>query len=142
LVDPALGFTSGAFVAGETGTPRVRDLNIFDYVRNFDGTTTVRLLDYMSFIDNQGHTGGVNLAPLPCCVFDDIATNAAYIGDLPTTALLNLIGLSPGQVLTFSGEEWIVFPAKQAGAFDTTKLGVNPLNVPTSAFYGIAYRKA
>lgn len=137
LLDPALSFTDGP-IDGATA----RDLCIFYYTGVVNGNTQTRLLDYFGHINNQGHTGGVNIAPLPCCVFDSDFTNAAYIGDLPSVGMVNIVGLSPGQVLTFGAEEWIVFPLKQAGTFNASKAGGNPANVPNSVMYGMAYRKA
>lgn len=137
LLDPALSFTDGPI-----DNAQARDLCIFYYNGVVNNNTATRLLDYFSFIKNQGHTGGVNITPFPCCLYDTAIQNAAYVGDLPSVGMVNIVGLSPGQVLTFGAEEWIVFPLKQAGPFDSSKSGGNPTNVPNSVMYGMAYRKA
>lgn len=138
LLDPALNFTDGA-IDGAVA----RSLTAYYYTDPiFSANNATRLLDYFSNMTNDAYTGGVNIAPLPIVVYDAATTNAAYIGDVPGIGLVNMFGLSPGQVLTFGAEEWIVFPQKQMGSYAASQVGSNPINECNSVMYGIAYRKA
>lgn len=138
LLDPALNFTDGALDG-----PAARTTCSYYYTDPiFSFNNATRLLDYFSNVTNDAYTGGVNIAPLPCVVYDAAGANAAYIGDVPGVGMVNMFGLSPGQVLTFGSEEWIVFPQKQMGSFAATVAGSNPINEPNTVMYGYAYRKA
>lgn len=137
LLDSSLGFTAGAqeqILAYELCTR--------SYFRTVQGNYWSRMLDFASSIRNHSFTGGVNLAPLP--VMARAASDNSlfsYLGDLPNICYVNMIGLSPGQVLTFAGDEWICFPLKQYSIVDACKFGAAPQNKPSSAFYGLAYKK-
>lgn len=137
LLDTGLGFASGAITS-----PNVRQSCTRYYTDPAGSNTTGRLLDYISNISNHVHTGGVNLMPIPTCVFATNSIDHAFVGALPGICLVNMNSLSPAQVLTFGTEEWIVFPLKQTGTVQATNTEVNAQPDTNSAMYGFAFRKA
>lgn len=137
LLDPALGFTDGPIIS-----PGVKGVCSRYYDDRSGSIYANRLLDYLSNVVNHTHTGGVNLAPIPVCVYATNNADHAYIGELPGIALVNMTGLSPSQVLTFGAEEWIVFPMKQTGTIGNSNTGATPQPDPNSIMYGFAWRKA
>lgn len=137
LLDPAQGFDSGAIIQAN-----VRKLCEREYFRTVNGNNSAHLLDFASTIKNHSFTGGVNLAPLPVQVLGSPDSSlTAYVGDIPNVCYVNMMGLSPGQILTFAGDEWMCFPMKQYGLVENCKFGASPVEKPNTAFYGFAYKK-
>lgn len=136
VLDPTLGF-----VDGPVESPLVRQTCTRYYDPNDIGVdSTGRLLDYFSGIDNQSHTGGVPIFPLPVVIYDGVGANT-YIGEIPTIGLVNMTGLSAGQIVSFAGEDWMVFPLKQVGVLSACKYKASPQPVCNSINYGIAVKK-
>lgn len=135
LLDPSLFFTDGPII--DTSL-----LNICDreYSLTADTNNSARFLDYFCVVENKTFTGGVVLSPLPAISTAGTNDVRAYIGDFPGVALVNMMGLSPGQTLTFADEEWLVFPLKQFGTQEAAKFGNNALPFPNSWRYGLAYK--
>lgn len=137
LLDPALGFADGALQQ-----LYIHNISDREYFRTVSGNNSSRPLDFASSIRNHSFTGGVNLAPLMMMTGATADGSLfSYLGDLPNICYVNMMGLSPGQVLTFAGDEWICFPLKQYSIVDACKFGASPQNKPSSAFYGLAYKK-
>lgn len=134
IIDPALGFADGPI-----DNPSTRDLSRRFGSKSTSDTTTY-WLDFFQGVRNQAYTGGVTLAPFPVFVIGS-SGNICFVGEIPTIALVSMIGLSPSQVLTFASEEWVVFPMKRYGLPDNMRTGINPLDQTTSVNYGFAYRK-
>lgn len=137
VLDPTLDFADGPIES-----PAIRNISQ-RYYNDPVGISASSFLDYFSNLENHTYTGGVMISQFPvCAVGTDDATVHAYIGEIPQIGLVNMYGLAPGQILQFSSEEWIVFPLKQTGPLDATKIGANPKYVTNSAMFGYAIRKA
>lgn len=138
VADPLLGFADGPLVSSNVWPTSHR------YIQNTFGSGAnipASFLDYFMSVDNQGHTGGVPIFPLPMLIYPNDQSALAHIGDIPAIGLVNMTGLSAAQVLDFAGEEWVVFPFKQYGTIAAAVGGVSPLPLPNSLNYGLAYRK-
>lgn len=134
VLDPALFFTDGPVMAQSWS------LCDREYSKTTNVNNTSRFADYFCNVTNKTFAGGIILTPLP--VFCAAASQdvMAVVGEFPQMALVNMQGLSPGQTLTFGGDEWLVFPWKQFGTQEAAKYGSNPLPQPNSWRYGFAYR--
>lgn len=136
LLDPALFFSAGAL---ENPTLRIT-CNRY-YLFDFPSNSTHLILDFQRHIANQTVTGGVPINPLPVAVQGTTDSLHAFVGAFPGVGAVSVRGLAPGQVLDFSGEEWIVFPLKQAGNVVNARLGGQATLDCNSTFYGLAYKK-
>ncbi len=134
LLDPALDFTDGPIDGPTVWHTSSRD------TQRIVTSTAARLLDYFKTIANHSFTGAIPLSPLPIIVGGDNSVRA-YVGDIPGVCLVDVTGLSPGQILTFATDEWVVFPLKQFGLDVNAHGGASPQDVCNSTNYGFAYRK-
>lgn len=134
LLDPALFFTDGPTMSQPWSTCDRE----YGKVTNVNNTS--RWADYFCNVTNKPFTGGIILTPLPVVVNPASQDVMSVVGEYPQIALVNMQGLSPGQVLTFGDDEWMVFPWKQFGTAEAMKYGSNPLPQPNSWRYGFAYR--
>lgn len=137
LLDPALFFDDGALEM-----PALQQTCSRDVFFSFSSAQPQRLLDYQRYILNQTVTGGAPITPLPVAVIGTTNSLHAFVGVFPGVGAISIRGLSPGQVLTFAGEEWIVFPLKQIGNVVNANNGGQATLDCNSAFYGLAYKKA
>jgi hypothetical protein len=97
------------------------------------------ILDFFTGVQNQSMTGGIPLHTLP--MIADPGTQICYIGDLSNIRLVNILGLSPAQVVSYAGDDWVVFPLKQQGDINSQCFGATPLPVCNTGYYGLAYKK-
>lgn len=137
IIDPTLGFLDGA-----VESPLLRQTSSRYYFKDAIGDSVGRFLDMLTMYDNQGYTGGVPIFPCPIIVRNAANNAQAYVGEIPFFGQVNMDGLSPGQVLDFAGEEWIVFPLKQHGTYEAATNGISPQPVCNTLNYGIAIKKA
>ena len=136
LLDPALFFDDGALE-----TPTIRPNCSRGYLFSFSNLETQLILDFQRHVANQTVTGGTPVTPLPVAVQGTTDSLHAFVGAFPGVGAVSIRGLAPAQVLDFAGEEWIVFPLKQAGNVVNTRLGGQATLECNSAFYGLAYKK-
>lgn len=137
LLDPALFFEDGALEL-----PTLRLNSSREYGAGVSSTTPQRLLDFQRLIVNQLATGGTHISPLPVAVQGTTDSLHAFVGVFPGVGAVSMRGLAPGQILTFAGEEWIVFPLKQQGNVANANGGGQATLDCNSAFFGLAYKKA
>lgn len=134
IVDPSLGFTDGLhYPAWHVSSQRLA------FTSGATSIGTGLMLDYFTSVQNQAMTGGVPLHCLPCVA--DAGTVLCYLGDLSLVRLVNIAGLSPAQVLSFAGDDWVCFPLKQQGDINSQCFGTTPLPAPNSGYYGLAFKK-
>ena len=136
LLDTTLFFEDGALE-----NPTIRLNCSRGYTFTFVSNSSQRLLDFQRHIVNQTATGGVTISPLPVAVQGTTDSLHAFVGVFPGVGAVSMRGLSPGQVLTFAGEEWIVFPLKQFGNVTNANNGGQATLDCNSTFYGLAYKK-
>jgi hypothetical protein len=137
VVDPTLGFTDGLHYPDWHNTSHQ-----YPWVSNAYDSGNVGesfILDYFTGVQNQSMTGGVPLHALPVIV--DAGTVLCYLGELSLVRLVNIVGLSPGQVISFAGDDWVAFPMKQQGDVNAQVGGATPLPICNSGYYGLAFKK-
>jgi hypothetical protein len=138
VVDPLLGFTDGPIQG-----PNIWQTNHRYIENNYVNGQNVHasFTDYFMSVDNQGHTGGTPIFPLPILTYPNDQSAMAYLGELHYVGIVGMTGLAPGQILDFAGEEWMCFPIMQYGTRAAAVGGSSPLPQPNSLNYGLAYRK-
>lgn len=137
LLDTGLFFDAGALEL-----PTIRLSCSREFGSGISSTNGQRLLDFQRLVVNQLATGGTNISPLPVAVQGTTDSLHAFVGVFPGVGAVSMRGLAPGQVLTFAGEEWIVFPLKQQGnVANANGQGQATLDC-NSTFLGLAYKKA
>lgn len=137
LLDPALDFTDGNLDIDGAGNVKN---TCHRWTQRTISDTSAYLLDFFGTTQNHSHTGGVLISPLPIQIYGT-GSVAAYVGDIPGIGLVNMTGLSPGQLLTFAGETWMVFPMKQFGLNENAEGGATPIDQVNSTNHGFAVRK-
>lgn len=138
IADPALGFNDGV-IAGYGPLPVARPYNF--YAEGDDYPAQGLHLDFWSLLQNQNITGGVQLIPVGYNIYGNTQDVQLWIGEIPRFRLCKMDGLSPGQTISYAGEDWLVFPAKQLGYESAERFGSNPQPDTNTVQYGFAYRK-
>lgn len=134
--------TSLFFDAGALEMPTLRVNNSREFGSSITSTSSQLLLDFQRLVVNQLATGGTNISPLPVAVQGTTDSLHAFVGVFPGVGAVSMRGLAPGQVLTFAGEEWIVFPLKQQGNVANARGQGQATLDCNSTFLGLAYKKA
>jgi hypothetical protein len=136
VLDPTLGFSAGpAWIDWHNTSHHYQWVS---EAWNSGNVGQSFLLDYFTAIENQPTTGGVPLHSLPVIIDQGVL---CYLGELPQMRLVNIIGLSAGQVVSYAGDDWVVFPLKQYGDLNSQTYGATPLPITNSGMYGLAFKK-
>lgn len=137
VVDPLLGFADGMHYASMLNIVR-RFAWVSSAWASGSNVGVAYQLDYFTAIQNQATTGGIPLHAIP--VVEDAGV-LCYLGDMSLFRLVNIIGLSPGQVISFADDDWVVFPVKQLGDLNAQNFGAAPLPITNSGMWGLAFKK-
>lgn len=138
VADPALGFADGPIL----GYGPVASAFPYNFaVEGAADNAQARILDFWSFLQNQNTTGGVQLIPVGVTIYGNTSGVQLWIGEVPRFRLCKMDSLSPGQTISYAGEDWLVFPLKQLGYEAAMRYGSNPQPDPNTGQYGYAYRK-
>lgn len=138
LVDPALFFNDGII---ERASLRDTCSRYWTQGQATSGDRFGAYHDFFAAVKNHSFTGGVPITPMPVLHVGNSDNVHAYIGEFPDVGLVNMAGLSPGQVITFADDDWLVFPLKEFGTEEHAAGGLSPIFEPNSVNYGFAYKR-
>lgn len=87
-------------------------------------------------------TGGMALLTVPVIAVAKVTGNLTFLGELPTVRLCRAPTVTPGELVTYGDDEYMVFPMKQKGAASDTKWGGVDNGQPNSLDFCYAMKKA
>jgi hypothetical protein len=118
LLDTSVGWTDGPAVYRWGGDIGPRSLAYTDGTEANGPTGNAgnsHPIDFIFFMDPQPTTGGLPLHAMPMFLLDVNLSISSFLGELPAIRVCKLNNLSPGSLVTYGSEEYLVFPFKQKG---------------------------
>lgn len=148
IVDPTVNPMplSGAFPAANSriGTDLVKDI-LSDHYTALSTSGIAKggygysLSSWAYHASPQPFTGAVSLYPSPVIVLNNTGTSSqgVVLGSFPNMRWCSTVGYNPGDEISYSSEDWMIFPMLRSTPFSEMQIA----NVVSSGRVGIAHKK-
>lgn len=118
VLDTSYGFLSGNIYASMIAARHgILPFSYSSYYPELgtDYNIATLILDHVSALRNQATTGGVGLSVAPVFYWDQTLDLQTFVGEIPGVRICRMSNLSPGQLITYGTDNYLIFPWKQKG---------------------------